>query len=451
MTIASQGLNEAFSITVEAGATLEDVASQINESSANFGVVASIITGDDGNYLAMSVPESDAEGLDSVLSIIAVDDDGLNFDDSGLSQLAYSHTISELDNVTFATNELAGEGTIRVNNGTDTVDLNISATDTIEDVVDAINAAGINLTAALQDNGAGGNKLTFLSANDYGNHNVSIEILSDIDGDTADAAGISRIAMAEGKSNFSEIQAAQSAQITINNSIVVTSDSNTFDEAISGVVIKVTDEHSAGQSDNIAVSLDKDSVKEELTKFVDSFNLLVTKVVELSGVNVDLGTKGLLTGDSTIRTMMNQIRSALSKSVDLSDGTSMSMSGIGLSTNKDGTLSLDDDKLDDAINSRFDMFKEFFSSAEGVGKNLAETVNEYKTTGGILDIRLKGLETASKNLDEEKASFMERLGSKEDMLYAQFLAMDQIVARLNSTSQFLESQLDNLPGFTSKK
>ena len=450
MTIASEGLNKAFTITVESGDTLEDIAAEINNASTNFGVVASIISGDDGNYLAVSVPESKAEGLDSVLSIVTEDDDGLNFDDSGLSQLAYAYSISELDNVAFATSELAGEGSIRVNNGTDTVDLVISATDTIEDVVDAINAAGINVTAALQDNGAGGNKLTFLSANDYGNHKVSIEILTDIDGDISDASGISRLAMTEGKTNYDEIEEAQSAQITVNGSVVVTSDSNTFEDAIDGVVLTVTDAHSAGQSDDFTVSLDKDSVKEELTKFLDSFNAVVAKVDELSSVDIELGTKGLLTGDSTLRTMMNQIRSSLASAVTLSDGTSMSMSSIGFSTAKDGTLTLDDEKLTEAIDNNFEDFKELFSSTEGVGKKLATVVNEYKTTGGIIDTRLNGLETASKNLDEEKATFMERLGAKEDRLYAQFLAMDLIVANLNSTSQFLESQLANLPGSTKK-
>jgi len=445
LTIASDGLSESFTITVGASETLEDVAKEINEATTNFGVVASIIKGDNGDYLSVSMP--DTEGLDSVISITATDDDGLNFDDAGLSQLAYNYTTSELSGVTFGTNDLAGEGSIRVNNGTDTVDIAVSATDTIEDVMTAINAAGINVTATFQDDGAGNNKMTFVSTNDYGNHKVSIEILTDIDGDIADAAGISRIAMTEGKTNYTESQSAQGAQITINDSIVVTSNTNKFDTAIAGVIITTKTAHAAGDDgDDISIDLDKGSTEEAVGKFVESYNNMLDIVKEVTNANANAGEIGSLVSDSTVRTLLSQLRGPLGDAVQVDGSLSLSLSLIGVTTQKDGTLLLDETVLKSQIDTNFEHFGTLFTGDDGIAKGLADIVNEYKGTGGIVDNQIKSINGNLDRLNDEKEKFNKKMVNYENRLFSQFNTMDLLVANLNSTSQYLEGALKTLPG-----
>ena len=55
------------------------------------------------------------------------------------------------------------------------------ATDTIEDITTAISGAGLNLTASLEDDGAGNKKLVLVSSNGYGKDSPSITIVSDSD------------------------------------------------------------------------------------------------------------------------------------------------------------------------------------------------------------------------------------------------------------------------------
>jgi len=465
LTIGSAGLGKSFTLSVGASDTLDDVAKQINSATTNFGVVASIVKGDTGDFLTFSMP--DTEGLDSVVSISVTDDDGLSFDDSGLSQLAYNYTTSELSGVTFGTSELAGEGSIRVNNGTDTVDIAVSATDTIEDVMNAINTAGINVTASFQDDGAGNNKLTFVSANTYGNHKVSIEILTDIDGDIADASGISRLAMTEGKTNYTETQAAQGAQITVNDSIVVTSNTNKFDTAIEGVIINAKKAHTGADGDNVTIKLDKESTKEAITKFVDAFNAMLEVTKEVTNSDANSGELGSLVGDNTVRNFLSQARRVIGSPVEIRNVqileaaggkvqvgsgvatgslSSLTLSTLGITTERDGTLKLDEKVLDEQIEINFEHFSKFFSNEGGVGRELANVVSEYKGTGGIVDNKVQTLNKQLTRLNDEKENFDTKMQRYEARLYSQFNAMDLLVANLQSTSQYLEGALKTLPG-----
>jgi flagellar hook-associated protein 2 len=72
-----------------------------------------------------------------------------------------------------------------------------------------------------------------------------------------------------------------------------------------------------------------------------------------------------------------------------------------------------------------------------VGRLLADD-GLFKTMGKSLDDRLAGIETQRERLALRLASFEQRIS-------AQFTAMDQIVSRLQSTGNFLTSQLDALP------
>ena len=49
-------------------------------------------------------------------------------------------------------------------------------------------------------------------------------------------------------------------------------------------------------------------------------------------------------------------------------------------------------------------------------------------------------------LDDERLAFSRRIDSLEARLFSQYNAMDLLVSNLNSTSSYLQQQLDNMPG-----
>ena len=130
--------------------------------------------------------------------------------------------------------------------------------------------------------------------------------------------------------------------------------------------------------------------------------------------------------------------------------SSLSLSVIGISTQKDGSLKLDNEELKKQIDTNFEHFGTLFTSDDGIAKSLANVVNDYKGTGGIVDKKITSINSSIDRLNDEKEKFDTKMLSYEKRLFAQFNAMDLLVANLNSTSQYLEGALDSLPGVVKK-
>src|SRR5690606_5440160 len=102
---------------------------------------------------------------------------------------------------------------------------------------------------------------------------------------------------------------------------------------------------------NLSVSANTDGIVGSVESFVMAYNTLLTvtngltKVTETTDKDGNLTTQaGALVADSTLRSMMSQLRRTLSNPVE-GAGNLKSLADLGVSTNRDGTLALDSDKL----------------------------------------------------------------------------------------------------------
>ena len=120
---------------------------------------------------------------------------------------------------------------------------------------------------------------------------------------------------------------------------------------------------------------------------------------------------------------------------------------IGITTNSDGTLSLDSTKLNSALDINFDDVAELFSSSNGIAVKLDGVLNEYVKTGGIIDSKTQGLNSSIEDIAGEFEALNLKLESLEERLLAQFSALDVLLTQLNSTSNFLTEQFKILGGF----
>jgi len=84
----------------------------------------------------------------------------------------------------------------------------------------------------------------------------------------------------------------------------------------------------------------------------------------------------------------------------------------------------------------------------GIMNQFDRYLDSVLNLGGTLDTKLTTLEARMADLDEEAESFDDRMDALEDRLRIQFAAADALISQLNSTSNFLEQQLSNLPGFS---
>jgi len=275
-----------------------------------------------------------------------------------VQSLAQAH---KLKSVNFAgTSSVVGVGTLTIEFGTyaagaftsnpekaaRTVTIGAGA-DSLSAVRDAINAADAGVSAGIVNDGAG--ERLVISSKDSGTANTLRITVDDDDGNDTDAAGLSRLAYdaaTGGTMNLAQTAAAQDAQFVIDG-IGVTRSSNTVTGAIEGVTLSLT-KAAPGTTTTLSVARDIDAATATVNGFVKAYNDAAKALRDLSAYNADTKVGAVLQGDSTLIGVQSRMRSVLAAAVEHSGGYA-SLSEVGVSFQRDGTLITDPVKLRAAL------------------------------------------------------------------------------------------------------
>ncbi len=84
--------------------------------------------------------------------------------------------------------------------------------------------------------------------------------------------------------------------------------------------------------------------------------------------------------------------------------------------------------------------------SSGIADQLKSLINIYLDTGGTLDSRIESYEDQIEDIADQRVQLEARLESIEERFRRQFNNLDSLVARLQTTGNFLTEQLDSLPG-----
>lgn len=364
-------------------------------------------------------------------------------------QLAASQKLLTQDGYFSASTDTVGAGTLRFTQGADSFSLTISASDTLEDIRDAINAAedntGINAAIINVDDGADGteSKLVF-TANATGLDNaITVEV--DEDGNEAfddagdiDTTGLSRLINA----NLDEVRGALDGQIRVDEQLVSSSD-NTFPGVIDGVTITALTE---GADETLTVALNESSLKSKINGFLNSYNSLVNTFNELSFYDPDTESAGALIGDAALRNVQSSLRTQIYSRIDGVTTSFSTLAEIGVNTDVDGKLSLNEEIFDQVVKSDFDGLGQLFASDDGLANKLGAILDGYVSDSGIIESKTTGLQNSIDSIADQREILSRRLESLQARLLSQFSALDTLVSSLTTTSNFLNTQLANLPG-----
>ena len=281
-----------------------------------------------------------------------------------------------------------------------TIDAN---NDSLEGIRDAINAADIDVSAAIV-NGDAGYQLVF-SAKDSGVDNaLKITVNEDpLSGSNTDMSGLSQLAydadaaVGDGK-NLSEVAAAQDA-IAVINGITVSRATNTVSDAVEGVTFTLK-QAEVGTSATATIALDTASASSAIKGFVSGYNKLASTVGALGNYDAETKKGGVLLGDSTLRGITSQLRSALGSTVYGMDGGIRSLSDIGIKTETDGTLKLDETLLNKAIKDNFDDIGRLFTAVGSPSDSAVSYQSaSSETQVGTYDVNITQLATHGSYVD----------------------------------------------------
>lgn len=362
-----------------------------------------------------------------------------------ISQLATSGTLASARVVTNDQPlDLQGATALKLNfggSGTDgSVTIDIAPDSSLSDIRDAINAnkeSGVNATII---NDGGGYRLA-LSSKATGVE-ASIHSFSFVDADGELATGPFGEALEAGAK-----QIGQDASLTVNG-ITISSAKNQIEGAIQGVTLNLAELSIAeGETAFSTVNVERDTLKqrEAINGFVKAFNDLKGTVGKLTAFDSESGSAAELLGDSAVRTIESRLRSVLTGGVE--GGELSTLSQLGITLQRDGTLEVDDGKLNDLVANNPQALSNFFAGDTkegGLAGKLETSIEQMLGSNGVIKGAISGAENQVKSLDTRYERMEKSIEGTISRYRSQFSQLDIMIAQMNSTSSYLTQQFDAL-------
>ena len=230
-------------------------------------------------------------------------------------------------------------------------------------VRDAINAANVGISANIVNDGnALGNHLVITSTNTGIANALRIAVADTSDSSDTDSLGLSQLAYDSTTQNMAVPlgMEAKDALLSIDG-IAIKKSSNTITDAITGVTLNLL---KVGTT-SMTVARDTSAIGTSLQSFVNSYNNIKKTITDLSQYNLASKTASTLTGDSAINSLTSQLRGVFNAALTTAGGGLTTLSDIGITFQKDGTLALNTNKMNTILN---DSTKDVSTLFAAVGK-----------------------------------------------------------------------------------
>ena len=248
---------------------------------------------------------------------------------------------------------------------------------------------------------------------------------------------------------------------------------------VNGVTYTFKKATPVGTPAQVTIAQDQDKLVENVKKFVEDYNKLLddlhgrynnnkypdygvlTKEQEagMSREQVDKWNEraksGLLYRDGYLRSIISDMRDAVTNRVGSAPGRYNTLAAIGI-TSKDqsGHLKLDENKLRTAIAAEPDAVNQIFSHTDdddnygdnGVATRLAERLGKrmesLKSHAGITADKSDRSELGKliENYEKQMSDFKQLMSSFENQLYKKYNAMEEAISKLSSQFGFFSRQ-----------
>jgi flagellar hook-associated protein 2 len=261
-----------------------------------------------------------------------------------VQRLATSHQMVT-DSALTSPSDLVGTGTFEFTlNGT-THSVTTDGSTTVADLAAKINQldAGISANVITVDTGAVELLFSADSSGDDGVFTTNTDLT---------ALGAVNVA-----------QQGYDSQIVVGSgpgAITIERPTNTITDFISGIAIDLKQTTSSPVS--VAASKDNDAIVSKVRDMVTSMNSALSFIESKTKTATEGGTSaGPLAADSTARGLKLSLRSAMSGAVAGLSGSYTTASSVGISLNRDGSISFDETKLRSALESDYEGVKALFA------------------------------------------------------------------------------------------
>jgi len=370
------------------------------------------------SFTNMSLTVSDEEALTASIS---GDPDPGNYDVS-VERLAQQH---RLVSGTYASDlEAIGTGSISiqfggVNSSTGEFVVNpkrpvrnifiTNDNNSLRGIQRAINDADAGVKASVLRVGKGF-RLILSSEIPGASNSIRLKV-NDNDSSDTDLFGLSTLSYEPGAlnnqgKNLRQTSEALNAKIKVDG-VEIESPENEVNDVIDGVSISLTAE-SVGQTVNLKVFHDKAQVTSAIEEFVNQYNAFIERSNELTSFDPETQEAGPLANDSSVRSVLSQIRRELGTNFAAVNNQYVSLSTLGIDTQRTGNQTINVGKVQAAVNNNIDEVAQLFSRTGHASDSLVRyqgaseetTVGNYQVIVDQLPTQgvYTGLDVATSNI-----------------------------------------------------
>lgn len=347
--------------------------------------------------------------------------DGFIVESTGGS--SFDVKVEDLSGGTVATDlGIKGSGTTGVVSRQTTV-ISIEATDTLEDIAEKFSATGV-ASATIIDDGTAFNsaRLSITSSRSGAVGELILESSYDF--------------------GFATSVDAEDAIVRIGSnpqtSFLLTSSTNSFDDAITGLEIDLLSTSSSAST--VTVSRDTAGIKTSINTFINSYNSFVDAKDSLTDYNPDTNERGILNGNGVVLTTVSRLEGLLTKKLSVSNNSIKSMSDLGVQFGNDGKLKLNEKILDQVLLDDPNAVTEFFQQEDTGFAVVMDEVIEAMTDPftGTFKTQVDSLQASALSLNSRVEELNGILEDRRERLIQQFTLQETIVNQLNSQQTALE-------------
>ena len=415
----------------------------------------------DGSYLTAK----DKDGNDVDFAMTSVEGGTLGIAKATASNKATSGTKLSAMGLTPGAD---GKYTLTIND----VDITVDKDATVANLMSAVNKSDANVT------------MTYSSlTNSFTVESKEMGGAGKVDIRSSDVTKALGIADDNGTVGFTS---GQNSVFEINGQEIYLND-NSY--TLDGTTFTFNDNMKVGETYTATISKDSTTVKDTVKKFVEDYNQLIEDVYgyigtapakdsngdsydpltddERNEMSEDEITKweekakqGVLYNDSTVSSIMSQIRTTLYNSVTLDDGTKFGIYSMGIKTSSEwsehGKLEIDDDAFDKAFENNQDAIVKLFTDSEnGVMAKVNKVMDSAVKSSGKVEtrgtlVRKAGKENSSvttdstiykemKRIQERMSDLQTKYSEKEEYWWKVFTNMESALSDLNSQTSYISS------------
>lgn len=321
----------------------------------------------------------------------------------------------------------AGTMTLTVGGVAKTITIG-TANNSLDGLANAINASGAGVTASIIADEGGHRLIVKGPTGEVGAFTL-----------TADAGADPGLAAFSTGGGMTVGQTAANAEFTIDG-VAFSRASNIVDDVIPGMSLTLK-KAAPGQGIDIGASRPLDMIKQTVGDFVSVYNQLKKSLVTASSMSG--ATTSLREIERELSSLVNKVLS--------SHGSINKLSDIGISSTKDGLLSVDNAKLDKVLASDAGAVEALFNprrdathtemSDPGIAFALDAIRDKAVGVNGAIDRVSKTLDAKKENLSDQLEKIEERESAYKKRLEKQYGTLEARLASFKATQSYLEQQI----------